>query len=215
MARPTEGYRLEGVRVPGASTIAKMIDDPGGLLYWANQQGLAGNELATARNAAATPGTLIHECIEAHLNKGSRPSIPAEYEDAVANGFNGFLEWYDDMNLRPLETERARVSKLHGYGGTPDLVCLDSKERLYVVDWKTGTGSTVYPSQLVQAAGYGGLIHECDGMKPDRYGIHKFDRETGNFFPHVYTAESMKPCWEAFLSCLRLYALRRIIRKVA
>lgn len=216
MPRPPAGYsNKQGERIPGCSTIASIIDDPGGLIYWANQQGLEGKTLQEARQAVIDPGTLIHDCIESYLLKAHQPSIPTEFMEPVARGFGAFVEWYEDNGMRPMETEQQRISETYQYAGTPDFVGFDGKGRLYVVDWKSGTGSRVYPSQLVQARGYGHLVEECDGIKVERYGIHKFDRESGNFHPHIYTAESLEPAWEAFVNCRVLYDLRKVLRRIA
>lgn len=256
MARPTEGYHTEaGMRVPGASTIAGMIDDPEGLIHWGNTQGLGepvssliladamastshdvpatlelakralaqlgplrrnGKTVREARQKVMNAGTLIHDCIEAWLHDNPQPPIPSEYQQAVDRGFNGFVDWCQhETRIEPMEIETSRVSEEHGYGGTIDLLATDPLGRIGVVDWKTGSGSTVYPGQLLQVTAYGRLLQEIDGIHVDWYGVHKIDRENGNFFPHRYSAETLKPCWEAFLLCRQAYELRRQIRRIA
>ena len=41
MAHPKGGYKLDGKRVPGTTTIIGRFKDSGGLLYWAFEQGKA------------------------------------------------------------------------------------------------------------------------------------------------------------------------------
>jgi hypothetical protein len=255
VARPSSGYSLQnGTKVPGASTIAKIIDDGGGLLYWANTQGLGepltldqflrcptlkkqnlpqrefaesilsdlshrfgplrvgGRTLQEAREKVMDAGTCIHNCIEAWLHNDRQPAIPTQHEKSVANGFEAFREWYEQTKLKPLESEQARVSRRYAYGGTPDLVAEDPSGRIYVADWKTGRGTRVYPSQLLQVRAYGQLVREVDGIPVDRYAIIKFDRDTGDFAHTVKKAESLDVCWQAFLHCLDLYKMRKKIQ---
>jgi hypothetical protein len=73
VARPADGYRLkDNTKVPGASTVAKLISDPGGLLHWAWTEGLEGRDYRETRDKAAGAGTLVHEAAEAW--KHGRPT---------------------------------------------------------------------------------------------------------------------------------------------
>jgi hypothetical protein len=47
-----------GNRLPSVTTIIGRFKESGGLLYWANQQGLEGKTLDQARAEVTTPGTL-------------------------------------------------------------------------------------------------------------------------------------------------------------
>jgi len=49
-----------GNRLPSVTTIIGRFKESGGLLYWANQQGLEGKTLDQARAEVTTPGTLAH-----------------------------------------------------------------------------------------------------------------------------------------------------------
>jgi hypothetical protein len=192
-----------------------MIDDPGGLLHWANAQGLAGKTLQQAREKVMDPGTLAHETIEAQMHGEPMPEIPEEHQGSVANCVIAYTEWMELNRLEPLESEGPRVSAKYLFGGTPDLIAQDHKGRIWLPDFKTGTGSAVYPAMLLQIRSYGALVEECDGLMVDRYALFKLDRESANFHVHVYTAESLEPAWEAFKLCRQLYELRRVLKKVA
>ena len=79
MARPVGGYKLkDGTRVPGASTIAKIGSDPGGLIHWSWEQGIAGIDYRDARDAAGKAGTLVHEAAEnwKHGRPQRGPMVP-------------------------------------------------------------------------------------------------------------------------------------------
>jgi hypothetical protein len=57
-----------GNRLPSVTTIIGRFKESGGLLYWANQQGLEGKTLDQARAEVTTPGTLAHKAVEDHIN---------------------------------------------------------------------------------------------------------------------------------------------------
>ena len=64
------GYRtfwLYGKRLPSPSTIVSRFKDSGGLLHWANTQGLEGKTLDEAREEVTTPGSIVHARIEASI----------------------------------------------------------------------------------------------------------------------------------------------------
>jgi hypothetical protein len=173
-----------------------------------------GKTLNEARVKAMNAGTLIHEAIEAWLNGTEPPEIPEEHAPAVLNGFEAFKKWFMSTRLEPISTELNFVHPTLNYGGTLDYLGKDADGMLTILDWKSGSGSAVYPSQLLQARGYGELVEACTGEKVEFYGIHKFDRDNGNFFPHTYSAASLAPCWVAFEHCLELYELRKSIKKM-
>lgn len=53
-----------GNRLPSVTTIIGRFKESGGLLYWANQQGLEGKTLDQARAEVTTPGTLAHKAVK-------------------------------------------------------------------------------------------------------------------------------------------------------
>src|ERR1700731_1561533 len=57
-----------GNRLPSVTTIIGRFKESGGLLYWANQQGLEGKTLDQARVEVTTPGTLAHKAVEDHIH---------------------------------------------------------------------------------------------------------------------------------------------------
>ena len=102
-----------GNRLPSVTTIIGRFKESGGLLYWANQQGLEGKTLGQARAEVTTPGTLAHKAVEDHIN--GRPETALSGADEVtqkarkitvhprhARGFAGAV--------RELETSSADLS---------------------------------------------------------------------------------------------------------
>ena len=70
-----------GNRLPSVTTIIGRFKESGGLLYWANQQGLEGKTLDQARAEVTTPGTLAHKAVEDHIN--GRPETALAGADEV------------------------------------------------------------------------------------------------------------------------------------
>jgi hypothetical protein len=70
-----------GNRLPSITTIIGRFKESGGLLYWANQQGLEGKTLDQARAEVTTPGTLAHKAVEDHIN--GRPETALTGADEV------------------------------------------------------------------------------------------------------------------------------------
>ena len=72
MARPKGGYKVDGKRVPGVTTIIGRFKDSGGLMWWAFGQGQAAergeiNSLYDKRDEAAEAGTIAHALVEMHI----------------------------------------------------------------------------------------------------------------------------------------------------
>ena len=76
-----------GNRLPSVTTIIGRFKESGGLLYWANQQGLEGKTLDQARAEVTTPGTLAHKAVEDHINGRPRRCLQGRPIDAVAFRF--------------------------------------------------------------------------------------------------------------------------------
>ena len=84
-----------GNRLPSVTTIIGRFKESGGLLYWANQQGLEGKTLDQARAEVTTPGTLAHKAVEDHIN--GRPetvlSGAGEVIEKARNAYAAYLHW--------------------------------------------------------------------------------------------------------------------------
>lgn len=229
MPRPTGGYWIlkgrlvpQGTkgakRAPGMSTIAKMIDDPGGLIYWANQEGLKGNTLEMARHGPMTVGSLIHAMIEDHFLETDEalellPDCTDEMVESAGVGFRAFMDWMGETKLEPLEAEVARYSPTMGVGGTLDLLATSPTRGLGLIDWKSGKGSALYPSQLIQLRGYGRLVEETDGMVPQVYHIVRFNQKSGDFAQFSRGVERMAKLDPVLNRCIDLYRDRKWIKE--
>jgi len=210
MARPAEGYRLkDGTRVPGASTIAKMIADPGALHWWHWNEGHEGRGYREALQAAATAGRMVHEAAECW--KHGRPYDfvgPPDVVTKAKRGYDAFLEWTAQTKLHIEQTEISLVSETYRFGGTFDAVLIG--HRRVMCDFKTA--GAVYPEMLLQVAAYGALWEEHHPDQPiEGYYILRFSREYGDFAAHFYG--ELRDAWEAFTLCVPLYTFQKTLAK--
>lgn len=206
MARPTGGYRnAKGERIPGASTIAKLISDPGGLIHWAWTEGHEGRDYRESRDAAASAGTMVHEAAEAW-----KQGRPYEFKGAPAvvaqaqQGFANFVEWTLQTKLTIEETEISLISEAHQFGGTFDCTLVGGRRAM--CDYKSA--ARLYEEHLVQLAAYGHLwdLHHPDRPIDGGFYLLRFSRQYGDFTAHRFT--ELDDAWHAFLHCRGLYDLK-------
>ncbi len=203
-----------GKRVPSVTTITGRFKESGGLLYWANQQGLDGKTLNEARIPAATAGTMAHDLVEAHLNKRDLPELSGD-ADVISKAraaFDTYLKWAEMFKLEVRHTEVALVSDWHNFGGRLDAIGVLGDE-LILLDWKTS--NSVYLDYLLQLAGYKILWEE---NYPDQKlvgGFHlcRFAKEEGDFAHHYYPNLDFEV--ETFLEMRKLYdSVKKIQKRV-
>lgn len=220
MAHPKGGYKIDGKRVPGVTTIIGRFKDSGGLLYWAFEQGKAAERgeierLYDKRDEAAESGTLAHELVEAHIND-SEVNIPKDLpEKTVAdawNAFEAYLNWESMTKLKIIEQEMPLVSEKHRFGGCPDAIGEINGE-LCLVDWKTSSG--VYPDYLIQLAAYKHLWEENNPDRPLTGGFHlcRFAKTHGDFGHHYYP--NLDEAWDQFLLFRKAYEIDKGLKKRA
>jgi len=210
---PREIYKTaDGARVPSVTTIISRFKDSGGLLYWANQQGLDGKTLEQARQPAATSGTMAHDMIEAVLNGEPEPELRGDPE-VVANARRAFAmyeEWRDGTKMEILHTEVSLVSEVHRFGGRLDAIG-SVGNALCLVDWKTS--NSVYADYLYQVAAYTILWEENYPEHPLIGGVHlcRFAKDHADFtHQHFGDIEDAK---ETFLQMRRLYDMVKATEK--
>lgn len=216
--RPKGGYRTaDGERVPGVTTIAKLIDggDVEGLLIWANRLGLEGKDHRAERDSAASIGTLAHNMVEAHIKglpAASLEGLPENVQERACHAFNAYLAWERRTRLVIVETEVSLVSEPHRFGGTLDAIGEVDGE-LCLCDWKTS--NSVYPAYLLQLAAYRTLWEEANPKRLLTGGFHlcRFSKDFPDF-AHYHFA-SLDDEWDAFLHCRALYEARKVIRRRA
>ena len=170
MGRPTDGYRIDGERVPGVTTIISRFKPSGGLIHWAWQQGKDGKDYRETRDAAANAGTIAHDMVEADIY--GAPFAASQYKPeliAKAEGaFKAYQEWKQQTELQIAEAELSLLSRKFRYGGTIDALFV--RGSLALGDWKTS--NAVYADYLIQLGAYAILWEENYPERPISGGFH-------------------------------------------
>ena len=207
--RPKGYFTTDGERVPGVTTITGRFKESGGLLYWANQEGLAGRTLQEAREPATSTGHLVHSMVEAKLHGQPLPDVTSL---EALSSYRAWLEWWEGSRLEVVATEVPLVSEQHRFGGTIDTILQDSKERLCIGDWKTS--ASVYADYLTQVAAYGILWSELN-ERPLEGGFHivRFSKAHGDLEHRHYS--HLDEARELFLLLRRAYDLDKLVQKRA
>ncbi len=201
----TQPYRdSAGKRIPSVTTILSRFKESGGLLYWANQQGLEGKTLDEARFQATTPGSIGHLMVEAHIQgrKYIEERHPADLMEKARAAFSAYLSWESMTAVSFHHTEVPLVSPRHRFGGTLDAVG-EIGGQLVLCDWKCG--NAVYADYLYQLAAYKLLWEENYPDHPISGGFHlcRFAREQGDFSHHYFPSLDSEA--ETFLAMRALY----------
>jgi len=195
----------EGKRLPSVTTILSRFKDSGGLLHWANSQGLAGITLAEARQAAVTPGTIAHALVEAELN--GTTYVPVADEESMIKAqmaFSAYQAWRKTSQIEFRHTEVPLASAKYKFGGTLDAIG-SMNGQLVLCDWKNAVA--IYADNLYQLAAYGILWEENYSDHPLTGGYHllRFSKDTGDFSHHHYA--SLEDEKVIFLKMRELYDL--------
>lgn len=208
MSRPAGGYKLNGEKIPGVTTICGQLNKPA-LVYWAFKLGQENPDitLREAQQGALDIGTLAHDMVECHLlgkNGPDKREYPADIFDAAFQSYQNFLVWAEQNKLEVIATEQSFISERYRYAGTLDaVVTLNGK--LGVVDWKTSKG--VYLEMKLQLAAYGNLLTEGGMEVQGGYHILRIDKETGAFAHHWWA--ELDTAFEAFKRLRDLYDLMK------
>lgn len=170
MARPYTGYKIDGERVPGVTTILSRFKDSGGLIHWAWEQGRDGKDYRETRDAAANAGTCAHDMVECDIRGTAfdHTLYDSKILAHAVGAFNAYLEWKQQTNLKVLEPEVSLLSKTLKFGGTLDAIFIQGK--LALGDWKTS--NHVYLDYLIQLAAYKLLWEENHPDQPIEGGFH-------------------------------------------
>jgi len=210
-------YNKAKKRLRGATThIGQNIGwGKDGLVYWANQQGLEGNNLDEARNTATISGTIAHYLVECDL-KEIEPDLK-EYSqediDKAETSYLEYLQWRKNFNFVPLAVEPHLVSEKYQYGLTPDVIGYVN-DLLAVIDWKTGR---IYANTLCQLIAYKVGWEENHPDDPITGGYHILriprDQDTPRFH-HSHFMTLPEETWLAFECALLLTQYEKTLKKL-
>lgn len=163
------GYKLDGEKVAGVTTVIDVLDKPALRNWFAEQAAKRAvdewDQLAElpiterlerirygARDkvqAAALRGTEIHT-LGQKIAHGEEVDVPAEHLGPA----EAYARWLDRWEIETIASETPLASVKHGYGGTADLWCKVGKRdnALALIDLKTGKG--IYSETGLQLAAY-------------------------------------------------------------
>jgi hypothetical protein len=165
------GYRLDGRKVPGVTTVQGVLGKDG-LIDWAARQAASyaienwtdlgqlpmlerADKIRRARfetnDAAKLSGTKIHHYGH-RLALEDSVQVPAEYR-APAEAYARLL---DDLDMDIELAEAPCANTIYGYGGTLDAIGTSPQDGRTLIDLKTG--NAVYQDTALQINAYAG----CD-----------------------------------------------------
>jgi len=186
--------------VPGASTIANMLDKPA-LAPWANKLGLKGIDSNAYSKEMANIGTLAHAMIMSELKNEKLDTSDYSYEqiDKAENCFLSWLEWRKDKKLSPLLIETPLISETWQFGGTPDFLGFIDNT-LVLADYKTGG---IWREAYIQTCAYRQLAIENNYPAAEKILILGIPREDEKFQEVTYT--KFDNGWEIFVLLKQVY----------
>jgi hypothetical protein len=224
-------YDVDGVRVPGVTTITDSLAKPA-LVGWAAKTvaGVAIDRwdelvplkpserfelLRTAawedRNTMAVRGQDVHAALHALQTD---PAGVVEREELVP-----FLDAYDrfDGEWKPREilVEAVVGSRAFRYCGTCDLVADLADGARWLLDWKTG-GSGIYPEVALQLAGYryAEVALDADGNETPMPAVDRCGalwlRDDGSY--DLYPVEVDEGTFELFVYLRQLHDFQKAER---
>jgi hypothetical protein len=219
MPHPKGGYKVNGERVPGSTTIESRFEDKSALIGWAFKQGqkfergeISG--LYRERDKAGEIGTMAHELFEQWLNGETINDdwVLSAVDERVWTAFVNAKEWFDGTRIKIVSQEVEMVSEKYKFGGCLDAIGIDHKGRYTLLDWKTSNKGP-FVGWLCQIASYGYLwnYHNPDKRITGGYHVGKFSKEFGDF-SHFYWSE-LDDAWEQFKLFRQAYEIDRRLKK--
>lgn len=212
---PTINYkRKNGERVSGTTTIISqnLGWNKQQLMWWANQEGLAGRNHRETAQRAADAGTIAHYLIECDI-KGRDPdtsNVPIDLMMKADQCFENYKHWKETVNFVMRDSELSLVSEKWGYGSTVDCIAVING-KLCLFDWKSSNG--VYADYLIQIASYKTNYEENTGDTIEGIYLLRIDKETAAWTFHYW--QELPEAWEAFTHLLALHNLSKTLKKAA
>jgi hypothetical protein len=203
-------YKKEdGTIVPGASTIAKMLDKSGALTYWAWNLGRQGIDYRKSRDESGTIGSLSHyRLMCGHRNE--KPDMTEYAKDIIDKSDNCLVSYHAWAKVHKLEMilcEKELVSHKYDFGGTPDFYG-KCDGVLELQDYRTG--KRLYDDYWIQVAGYDILLEE-HGYKIENYRLINIPRKDGEEFQEG-VKKNLDLYKKIFLNLLEIYHIQKEIK---
>ena len=141
-------------------------------------------------------GSMVHKFCEMWL-KGEKFTEPSD--PTVKACFDKFKKFWKKHKLKLVESEKILYSE-RGYCGTLDLVAIDPKGNLWLIDIKTSKG--IFINMVHQVHGYKLAYEEQTGKKINKMYIVRLPKDNGDFEARhiLYKKEHLK-AFLGLLSC--------------
>jgi hypothetical protein len=211
----TKYYTVDGVNVPGVTTITGVMDKPA-LVRWANNLGLQGIDSSKYTDAMASIGTLTHYLIECYLlgTKAELGDYTANEIETAKKCFFKFQAWMTEKNVKKEDfvvSEGQLVSEKYRFGGTVD-ICAVVGGISTLIDIKTAKG--IYGEHKTQVAGGYRLLCEEAGYGVEKIIILRIGRDESEGFEEVTVLKPESDLHvKRFLICRQLYDINKTIGK--
>lgn len=210
----------DGKRLPSVTTILGRFRESGGLIRWANKEGLAGRNSDHSRDEAAITGNLAHRMIELHIRGEDPLSIADEVNDAdkhklgeASHAFDQFIAWLNQAGITLTESELKLIKDQEemGYGGTIDAIGIRNGA-LVLLDWKTSR--SLHVDVLLQVAAYGMLLKRARDINVSEYHVVRFSKTEHVWEHRVFEHGQLDPARLMFLSLVDAYYYDAQVNKI-
>lgn len=158
-------------------------------------------------NKGINVGNLLHEYAEDYilhdldLEDKDEPDFPnneAAQESAIE-----FLDWYENNEVEPVQTEQMIFHPEHKYAGTYDLKAWVNGN-LLIIDFKTSSG--IYEEHLAQTTAYMFGEEFRTEEKLDGIGVARFPKDGAGFESEIVTErDEINAHFEGFKGCRKVF----------
>ena len=160
------GYDIDGIWYPRVTSILNIKAKPALYMYYASLPDFKTGE--AIKTKSAEEGTILHETVEAILNKE-----PVVIPDIVKPAIAAFMDFYGQNEITAHKTEEQVISKKHHFAGTIDALA-ELNGKLGVLDIKTS--QAIYRDYNIQTAAYVEALREDPSMPPLTSWILRIDQ---------------------------------------
>ena len=122
----------------------------------------------------AETGTMMHKLCEEYIT-GKKPVAPTT--EPLKTMFPKFTQWWDNMKIEVIETEKTYYSEELDACGTVDLIC-KMNGKLGLLDFKTSK-TIDYPNYVVQLSAYRKMIMDSTDYKIEFLGLVNIPKDAG------------------------------------
>lgn len=110
-----------------------------------------GLESRVITREAAESGSRIHNAIENLINGNSLSALDEKFTLNEWKKLNNWLNWYEELAIEPICTEKIVYDTTLEVAGTADFICRINGE-VWLLDWKSG--NNIYSASHLQVSAY-------------------------------------------------------------